>query len=114
MTDRQRIMACTIDEMRLAVGQLSGDFFRQMNRESPILRSMPQSNRNAHFFDAETPRLRINLRVRHYPFSRSAPGAPLAFKNGFECRGIAETIFIARSQHQHFQEQRPKSHRQLQ
>jgi hypothetical protein len=38
----------------------------------------------------------------------------LAFKNGFECRGIAETIFIARSQHQQFQEQRPKWNRQPQ
>jgi hypothetical protein len=38
----------------------------------------------------------------------------LAFENGFECRGIAETIFIARSQHQQFEEQRPKSNRQLQ
>ena len=111
MTDRQRIMACTIDEMRLAVGQLSGDFFRQMNRESSILRSMPESNRCAHFLDAETPRLGVNLRIRNHPFSRSAPGAPLAFKNGFECRGIAQTVFIARSQHQQFQEQRPKANR---
>src|SRR5216684_1932189 len=36
---------------------------------------MPQSNRHAHLFHAETPWLRVNLRIRHYPFSRSAPGA---------------------------------------
>src|SRR5437667_5198547 len=97
MPDRQRIMTGPVNVMRFAIRQSRGDFFRQANWESAVFVSMPQSNRHAYFFDAETPRLRVNLRIRHHPFSRSAPGAALALKNGFECNRIAQTIFVARS-----------------
>jgi hypothetical protein len=96
-------MPCVINEARFAVGQSLCDFFRQANGEGPVLRSMPKPHRNTYVFYRKSPRLSIDLRIRHYPFSRPTPGPPLTFKNGFERCRVTQAFCIARSQHEHLQ-----------
>jgi hypothetical protein len=75
---------------------------------------MPKPHRNTYLFQRKAPRLRVNLRIRHYTLNRAAPGAPLAFKNSFERCRVTQTFRITRPQHQHFQEQRSKPDRRPQ
>src|SRR6266404_5442246 len=96
-------MSRIINEPRVTVRQSFGDFFREMNGESPVLLSMPKTDGNVYVLKRKSPRLRVDLRVRHDPFSRPAPGATLAFKDSFERCRITQAFCVARSQHQHFQ-----------
>src|SRR2546430_9190630 len=75
---------------------------------------MPKPHRNTYVFQRKSPRQRIDLRVRHDPFSRPTPGATLAFKDSFERSRIAQAFCIAWSQHQHFQKRSEEHTSELQ
>src|SRR5262245_20042815 len=101
MANWQRVMSFVLNESRLAVRKTVRDFFRQPNGESAIFYSMPKSHRHANVFDRESPRLRVNLCIDHYPFRRAAPRASLAFENRFKSRVVAQAGRVAWPQQQH-------------
>src|SRR5262249_11222649 len=84
MANRQRVMSFILNESRFAVRETVRHFFRQPNGKSAIFYSMPQSHGHTHIFDRESPRLRVDLCIDHYPLRRATPGAPLALENRFE------------------------------
>src|SRR6478672_9260764 len=102
MPNGPRIMSCVVKESRVAIGYSVCNCFSQMDGESAILFTMPQSNRDTHVFNGNPPRLRVNLRVSHRSFSRSSPCPPLAFENSFECRRVAQAFSVTGAQQQHF------------
>src|SRR5262245_17903988 len=108
MANRQRVMSFILNESGLAIWKTVGDFFRQLNRESAILYSMPESHGHMNIFDRESPRLRVNLCIDHYPFRRAAPGASLALENCFKSCVVAQACRVARAQQEHFQKERAK------
>src|SRR6516164_2757513 len=104
-------MSFVLNESSFAIWKTVRDFFREPNSESAIFYSMPKSHRHAYVFDRESPRLRVDLGIDHYPFHRAAPGASLALENRFKSCVVAQARRIARAQQQNLQKQRTKPDR---
>src|SRR5262245_18532911 len=101
MANRQRIVSFVFNKSGFASWKTVRDLLRQPNGESAIFYSMPEPHGHLYIFYRESPRLRVNLCVDHYPFCRTAPGASLTLENCFECFVVAQTGRVARAQHQH-------------
>src|ERR1700720_683963 len=84
-----------------AVRQPARHLFRQANRKSSVLFSVPKPDGYIHIFHGEAPRLGIHSRVHHNPFSRTPPCAALTFKTRVESSRITQTLRVARLQEFH-------------
>ena len=68
MANRKRIMSFALNKSGFAIWKTVGDLLGQPNSESAIFYSMPESHGHVYIFDRESPRLRVNLCIDHYPF----------------------------------------------
>src|SRR5215469_16178663 len=85
MTDRQRVMPFAFDEARRAIAKPARNVFRDLDRESTIFGSMPETHRNIDIFKSKPPWHPKNLRIVNKAFNRGSPGATLTFKTRLKC-----------------------------
>jgi hypothetical protein len=66
VTDRQRVVTSAFDKMKFAIREARGDLLREPKGEGAIFFSVPKPNRHPHFFQRESPWLRIDVGIDHH------------------------------------------------